>query len=280
MKARISRFAPYVPAYERAWYYLLRFGNALALLFLVLPILVIVPLSFSDSSFLAYPIHGYSLRWYDNLFSSGAWMGTIKNSFIVAPFATLVATILGTLAALGLTRADFKGKGILMAFLISPMVVPVIVVGVGMYLFFVTIHLSDSYLGMVLGHAALGAPFVVITVTATLQGFNQNLVRASLSLGASPVLTFFSITLPLIAPGVISGALFAFATSFDDVVIALFLAGPQQRTLPMQMFGGLRESITPTIAAVATILIIFSTFLLCAMEWLRGRAERRQLSAA
>lgn len=276
---KVQKFAPYVPAYERAWHYLLSFCNALTLLFLVLPILVIVPLSFSDGSFLAYPIRGYSLRWYINLFTSDDWMSTIKNSFIVAPFATLLATFLGTLAALGLTRAEFKGKAVLMAFLISPMVVPVIVVGVGMYLFFVTVNLSDSYLGLVFGHAALGAPFVVITVVATLQGFNQNLVRASLSLGATPVSTFFRITLPLIAPGVISGALFAFATSFDDVVLAMFLAGPQQRTLPMAMFSGLRDNITPTIAAVATILIIFSTLLLLAMEWLRGRSERRQLSS-
>lgn len=261
-----------MPVYERVWYYLLRLFTVLTLVFLILPILVIVPLSFSDGSFLAYPIDRYSLRWYSNLFASDDWMSSIKSSMIVAPLATIVATVLGTLASLGLVRGEFRGKAVLMAFLISPMIVPVIVVGVGMYLFFVTIHLSDSYLGLVLGHAALGAPFVVITVVATLQGFNQNLIRASLSLGASPATTFFKITLPLIAPGVISGALFAFATSFDDVVLAMFLAGPQQRTLPMAMFSGLRENITPTIAAIATILVVMSTCLLLAMEWLRGRS--------
>jgi len=179
--------------------------------------------------------------------------------------------VLGTLAAVGLNKAEFPGKGLVMAVLISPMVVPVVVVGVGVYFFFIDIGLSESYIGLILAHAALGAPFVVTTVSATLQGFNHNLVRASLSLGASPLYTFFRITLPVIAPGLISGALFAFATSFDEVVITLFVAGPDQSTLPRQMFSGIRENISPTIAALATILIVFSTCLLLALEWLRGR---------
>jgi putative spermidine/putrescine transport system permease protein len=175
------------------------------------------------------------------------------------------------MAAIGLNKAEFPGKGLLMAILISPMVVPAVVVGVGVYIFFAQIGLSDSYTGLILVHAALGAPFVVTTVLATLQGFNQNLVRASQSLGASPLTTFFRITLPVIAPGLISGALFAFATSFDEVVVTLFVAGPSQTTLPRQMFTGIRENISPTIAALATILIIFSTCLLLVLEWLRGR---------
>lgn len=253
------------------WFCFSRGFNLLALTFLVLPILVIIPLSFSDSSFLAYPIPGFSLRWYDNLFHSKEWISAAKNSFIVAPMATLIATVLGTLAAVGLNKSDFRGRGLLMAILISPMVVPVVVVGVGVYLFFAQIGLSETYLGLILVHAALGAPFVVTTVSATLQGFNQNLVRASLSLGAGPLHTFFRITLPVIAPGLISGALFAFAISFDEVVVTLFLAGPSQSTLPRQMFTGIRDNISPTIAALATILIIFSTGLLLVLEWLRGR---------
>jgi len=268
-------FPPYTSLAERAWYYTLRGLCALVLLYLVLPILAIVPLSFSDSSFLAYPITGFSLRWYQNLFEAEEWMRAAKNSFIVAPAATLIATVLGTLAATGLSKAEFRGKALLMAVLISPMVVPVIVVGVGMYLFFAPLGLSDSYTALILAHAALGAPFVVTTVLATLQGFNHNLVRASLSLGAGRLTTFFRITLPLIAPGVISGALFAFATSFDEVVVTLFLAGAEQVTLPRQMFTGIRENISPTIAALATILIIFSTTLLLSLEWLRGRAAKR-----
>ncbi len=271
MKTSLPLFPPYLSLAERVWFFFFRGFNILALLFLVLPILVIIPLSFSDSTFLSYPMPGYSMRWYENLFHSDAWIRAAKNSFIVAPMATLIATVLGTLAAVGLNKAEFPGKGLLMAVLISPMVVPAVVVGVGVYIFFAEIGLADSYTGLILIHAALGAPFVVTTVSATLQGFNYNLVRASQSLGASPLRTFFRITLPVIAPGLISGALFAFATSFDEVVITLFVAGPNQTTLPRQMFTGIRENISPTIAALATILIIFSTCLLLVLEWLRGR---------
>lgn len=271
MKTSLPLFPPYLSLAERVWFFFFRGFNLLALLFLVLPILVIIPLSFSDSTFLSYPMPGYSMRWYENLFHSEAWIRAAKNSFIVAPMATLIATVLGTLAAVGLSKAEFPGKGLLMAVLISPMVVPAVVVGVGVYIFFAEIGLADSYTGLILIHAALGAPFVVTTVSATLQGFNYNLVRASQSLGASPLRTFFRITLPVIAPGLISGALFAFATSFDEVVITLFVAGPNQTTLPRQMFTGIRENISPTIAALATILIIFSTCLLLVLEWLRGR---------
>jgi len=277
-KTRLPLFPPYVTRIERVWHYMLRGGNTLILLFLVLPVLVMVPLSFSDSTFLVYPIPGFSLRWYHNLFHSDEWIAAARNSFIVAPLATMVATVLGTLAAMGLTQAQFRGKAILMAVLMSPMIVPVVVVGVGMYLCFVPLGLAGTYLGLILAHAALGAPFVVTTVCATLQGFNHNLVRASLSLGASPFETFLRVTLPIIAPGVISGALFAFATSFDDVVVTLFIAGPSQATLPRQMFAGIRENISPTIAALATILIIFSTCLLLVLEWLRGRNATRRSS--
>jgi len=272
--SKLPLFPPYVSLPERIWFFLVRSLNLLILLFLILPILVIIPLSFSDSSFLMYPIQGFSLRWYQNLLGSEEWIRAAKNSFIVAPAATMIATVLGTLAAVGLNKADFRGKSILMAILISPMIVPVVVVGVGVYLFFVQLGLADSYLGLILAHAALGAPFVVTTVLATLQWFNHNLVRASLSLGASPLRTFFRITLPVIAPGLISGALFAFTTSFDEVVLTLFVAGPNQATLPRQMFAGIKDNISPTIAALATILIIFSTSLLLVLEWLRGRHKR------
>jgi putative spermidine/putrescine transport system permease protein len=268
-------FAPHTSLIERIWYFALRIGCVLTLLYLILPVLAIVPLSFSSSTFLVYPIPGFSMRWYANLVGSDEWRMAAKNSFIVAPSATVVATVLGTLAAMGLTKANFPGKSILMAILISPMIVPVIVVGVGMYLFFAPLGLANTYVGLIAAHAALGVPFVVTTVGATLQGFNHDLVRASLACGASPITTFFRITLPVIAPGVISGALFAFATSFDEVVVTLFLAGANQVTLPRQMFTGIRENITPTIAALATILIVFSTGLLLALEWLRGRNAAR-----
>jgi putative spermidine/putrescine transport system permease protein len=265
---------PVFPAYytlaDKAGWWALRAFCVAMLAFLLLPILAIIPLSFSASSFLAYPMPGFSLQWYQNLFTSAEWGRAAKNSFIVAPAATLIATVLGTLTAVGLARVQFPGKGLLMSVLIAPMVVPIVVVGVACYLFFARIGLADTYLGLIIVHAALGAPFVVTTVLATLQGFNQNLVRASLSLGASPVESFFRVTLPVIAPGVISGALFAFATSFDEVVVTLFIAGPSQVTLPRQMFTGIRENINPTIAAVATLLTIFTTTLMLALEWIRG----------
>ena len=273
----LLRWLPLFPAYatplDKLGWWALRITCVLVLVFLLLPILVIIPLSFSDSSFLVYPIPGWSFKWYENLFTSAEWARATKNSFIVAPAATLIATTLGTMAAVGLARTHFAFKGLLMSLLIAPMVVPIVVVGVSTYLFFAPLGLADSYAGLIIVHAALGAPFVLTTVLATLQGFNHNLVRASLSLGATPLSTFFRITLPVIAPGVISGALFAFATSFDEVVVTLFLAGPEQVTLPRQMFTGIRENITPTIAAVATLLIIFTTSLLLVLEWLRGRRK-------
>ena len=279
MKHVIRTLLPTFPAYatllDKLGWWALRIVCVGVLAFLLVPIIVIVPLSFADSSFLVYPIPGWSLRWYQNLFTSEDWIRAARNSFIVAPLATVIATVLGTLAAVGLVRTDFPFKGALMSLLIAPMVVPIVVVGVATYLFFAPLGLVDSYTGLIIVHAALGAPFVLTTVLATLQGFNHNLVRASLSLGANPVVSFFRVTLPVIAPGVISGALFAFATSFDEVVVTLFLAGPEQVTLPRQMFTGIRENITPTIAAVATLLILFTTSLLLVLEWLRGRREMR-----
>jgi len=271
MKRWLPDFPAYATPLDKLGWWALRAACVGVLAFLLAPILAIMPLSFSDSSFLVYPIPGWSTKWYQNLFTSAEWIRAAKNSFIIAPLATVIATILGTLAAVGLVRTNFPFKGLLMSVLIAPMIVPIVVVGVSTYLFFANIGLGDTYTALIIVHAALGAPFVLTTVLATLQGFNQNLVRASLSLGEGPLRTFFRVTLPVIAPGVISGALFAFATSFDEVVVILFLAGPEQVTLPRQMFTGIRENITPTIAAVATLLILFTTSLLLALEWLRGR---------
>lgn len=264
----------YASPLERTWFYAHRVIAGLILLFLILPILVIVPLSFNSDSFLMYPMAGASLRWYEEIIGSDVWRNALMNSLIVSPAATLLAVVLGTLASIGLVRSDFPGKALLTAILISPMVVPVVIVGVAVYLFFAPLGLAGSYTGLILAHAALGVPFVITTVTATLQGFDYNLVRAAASLGANPVLTFFRVTLPLVAPGIISGGLFAFATSFDEVVVTLFLASPGQATLPRQMFAGIRENISPAIAAVATILIVLSTLMLLTLEWLRQRSEK------
>jgi putative spermidine/putrescine transport system permease protein len=256
---------------ERAWTAALWTTCGLVFFFLLAPILAIVPLSFSSGQFLTYPIPGFSLRWYADFFTSDKWLDGLANSLIVGVSATLLATALGTLASLGLVRARFRGKGLIMGILLSPMIVPLVITAVGFYFFFAPLGLTASYGGLIVAHTALAAPFVVVTVTATLQGFDMNLARASASLGAGPTTTFFKVILPLIAPGVASGALFAFATSFDEVVVVLFVAGPGQRTLPREMFSGIRENISPTITAVATILILFSVMLLLALELLRRR---------
>ena len=268
-----SSLPAYASLFDRVWFVSFRVFCGLVLLFLMLPLLVIIPLSFNSDSFLMYPMSGFSLQWYEDFLTSPAWRQALMNSMIVSPLATLLAMVLGTLAAIGLTRVDFPGKALLTAIIISPMVVPVVIVGVATYLVFAPLGLSGSYLGLVLVHAALGVPFVVTTVSATLQGFDHNLTRAAASLGANPTTSFFKVTLPLVAPGVISGGLFAFGTSFDEVVVTLFLASPAQTTLPRQMFAGIRENISPTIAAVATVLTITSVLMLITLEWLRRRNE-------
>jgi len=263
----------------RLWKGLFNFYAAAVLLFLIVPVLVIVPLSFNSSSFLSYPLSGFSLRWYDTFFHSQEWLGALGNSLLIAPLATLLATVLGVLASMGLVRGEFRGKGIVMAIIISPMVAPVVIIAVGMCFFFAKLSLLNSYLGLVLAHALLGVPFVVITVVAVLKSYDTTLSRAAASLGASPLLTFRKVTLPLIAPGVFSGALFAFAASFDEVVVTLFLASPTQRTLPIQMFAGIRENLDPTIAAAASLMIGASLILLIVMEILRRRGEKMRQSS-
>ncbi|RKT75312.1 putative spermidine/putrescine transport system permease protein [Rahnella aquatilis] len=258
----------------RLWRWCFNFYSAAVLLFLIVPVLIIVPLSFNAGSFLSYPLTGFSLRWYQTFFHSNEWLSSLGNSLLIAPLATLLATLLGVLAAVGLVRGEFRGKSLVMAILISPMIAPVVIIAVGMFFFFARVSLLNSYLGLVLAHALLGVPFVVITVVAILKNYDRNLSRAAASLGASPWTVFRKVTLPLIAPGVFSGALFAFAASFDEVVVTLFLASPRQRTLPIQMFAGIRENLDPTIAAAASLMVGASLILLLVMELLRRRGER------
>jgi putative spermidine/putrescine transport system permease protein len=259
---------------DQAWDYALWAICVLVLAFLILPILIIVPLSFSSGTFLTFPLPGLSLRWYQEFFTSAPWQLSLRNSLIVASATTALATALGTLAALGLTRARLPAQTLLMGLIVSPMVVPLVIVAVGVYFAYAPFGLTSSLLGLTLAHTALAAPFVVITVSATLQGFDPNQARAGASLGASPVVVFRRIILPLILPGVISGALFAFVTSFDEVVVALFVTGPAERTLPRQMFNGIRENISPVIAAAASFVILISVLLLTVLELLRRRNER------
>ncbi len=259
---------------ERIWYYAFRVGCGAVFVFLLFPILTIIPLSFNAGEFLHYPLQGLSLRWYEDFLATDRWAVAIKNSAIVGASSMIVATVLGTVAAVGINRADFPFKRLLVALLISPMMIPLVITALALYLFYARIGLNDTYAGLILAHAILGTPFVLITVSATLQGFDYNLMRAGASLGASPLRVFFKVVAPNIAPGIVSGALFAFATSLDEVVVVLFIAGPAHRTLPRQMFSGIREHLSPTFLAAATVLIVIAALLMVTLELLRKRNER------
>tara|TARA_R110002020_G_scaffold36894_85_gene111276 strand:- start:2151 stop:2999 length:849 start_codon:yes stop_codon:yes gene_type:complete len=272
---------PYAGTGERIWYYSYRVICALIFLFLIFPIIVIVPLSFNAEPYftftkemLTFDPAGYSLRWYRALLGSEEWLFSIRNSFIISISSTIVATTLGTLAALGLSRRHMPFRAAITAILISPMIVPLIITAAALFSFYARVNLANTFFAIIMAHVVLGAPFVVITVTAAMSSFDEQLLRASASMGANQVTTFFKIILPLLLPGVIAGALFAFITSLDEVVVVIFLAGPEQTPMTVRMFSGLREEISPTILALASILVAFSVLLLTVMELLRRRGER------
>jgi putative spermidine/putrescine transport system permease protein len=270
---------PHTLAGRIARYGYLAFCAAI-LIFLVAPIGAIVPLSFNSGSLLSYPLAGLSTRWYQELITSPYWMAAFRNSLIVALATTAISTPLGALAALGMNRLSPRWRPLVMSLLIAPMVAPVIVLATGAYFLYAPLRLTDSYLGLILAHTTLAAPYVVLAVNASLQGFDTGLLRAASSLGATPRLAFIRVLLPMIGPGVAAGAIFAFMTSFDEIVMAIFLAGPEQRTLPLQMFDGVREQISPTITAAASVLIATSVILLGVVELLRRRGARLTASAA
>lgn len=243
----------------------LAFG-ALAVAFLLLPLVAILPLAFTDSVFLVYPISGPSMRWFGALAESQAWTRAIVNSLIIGTGATVVATVVGTLAALGLRRELVPFSGLLRSIFLLPMVVPAVVLGVGMQILYARMGLASSYLGVIIAHAVLCVPFVLVNVSGSLASMDPALERAAASLGASPVAVFRNVTLPLAMPGILTGAVFAFATSLDEVVITLFVAGPNQTTLARQMFSSLRENISPAIAAAAFIIMILTFVLLLAVK--------------
>ena len=273
----------YTPIHYRIWHYTYLTICGLVFFFLIAPLFVILPLSFNAEQYihfsekmLALDPDGFSLRWYKDMIwgTKNPWGLATKNSLIIAFFATIGSTILGTVAALGLSSRHMPYKAAFMALLISPMIVPLIISGTAIFFFMAKVVLAATHTGIILSHIILGTPFVVITVTATLSGFDHSVTRAAASLGSNPVNTFMKVTLPLITPGVISGALFAFVTSFDEVIVVLFLAGLENTTIPIQMWVGLREQLSPTILAVATCLIIMSTLILVSAELLRRRSER------
>ena len=259
---------------ERAVHIGLRLFTGLVMLFLIVPIVAVFPLSFTASQLLVFPLPGLSLQWYEDFFTSELWTGALLNSVVIGAAATVLATVLGTTAALGLHGGRFRAKPWIVGLLCAPLAVPVVITAVASFYFLAALHLVGTFAGLILVHAVLALPFVVITVTATLQGFDATLARAAASLGAPPGHAFRTVTLPLILPGVLSGAVFAFVTSFDELVVAIFLASPQQRTLPRQIFSGVVETISPTVVAAAVVLALVSMALMGLMEALRRRGER------
>jgi putative spermidine/putrescine transport system permease protein len=271
----------YATRSERIWHYVFGVICSVIFFFLVAPVIVIIPLAFNAEPYftfteemLSLDPEGYSMRWFNDLFGSEEWMGSIRNSFIISISSTILATSLGTIAALGLHRRNMPFRGVITAVLISPMIVPLIITAAALFSFFARIGLANTFPGIILSHVVLGTPFVVLTVTASLSGFDETLIRASQSLGANQARTFFKVILPLLLPGVIAGALFAFVTSLDEVVIVNFMAGPAQTPVTVRMFSGLREEISPTILALASLLVALSIVLLTSLELLRRRNER------
>lgn len=275
----------YADLSQKIWHWVFLLICTFVFLFLIAPLLVIIPLSFNAEPYFTFTEgmltldpDAYSTRWYETFLGSEIWRASIVNSILIALASTILATTLGTLAALGLSRPEMPYRAAIMGILISPMIVPLVITAAGIFFFYAQmnqyIQLTGSYLGIILAHTVLGTPFVVITVTATLIGFDRSLIRAGAMCGADPTTVFFKVIMPLILPGVISGALFAFVTSFDEVVVVLFVASVDQQTVPRQMWAGIREEISPTILAVATLLIVVSTLLLAAVELLRRRNER------
>lgn len=246
-------------------------------LFMILPLLAVVPISFSSGSFLSYPLPGFSLQWYERVFSSGPWMQALINSLMIGAVSTLLSTFLGTLAALAFARRDLPVAGTLLGLLISPMIFPPVISGLGMYFLFGHLGLTGTTTGLILAHTVLATPFVLISVAACLQVFDMTLLKAAAMSGASPTRAFITIALPTISPGIASGALFAFMTSFDEIVIALFIGGPSQRTLPRQMFDGIRDTIDPSIVAMSTFLLLVGAAGLLTTTFLTLRAQRNKL---
>jgi putative spermidine/putrescine transport system permease protein len=259
---------------ERIWHVVERLVAVCVLGLLFVPVLVILPISFSAGSMLVLPTPGYSLQWYREIFTSSLWMDAARNSFFTAGVAALLALILGTLAALGIHKIGGWPKRVLSALALAPMLVPIAIVGVAIYFFFARIGLVHTYTGIIMGLTLMSLPYVIIPVSAALEKYNRNMTWAAASLGAHPLKAFFTVTLPLIAPGIISGGLFAFAIAFDELVIPLFIAAPEQQTLPRVIFSGIQENVSPAVAAASVFLCSVTLILMGGAELLRRRMER------
>jgi putative spermidine/putrescine transport system permease protein len=274
--ARAAQSVKHVPASRKIAFrqIVLYVVTGLILFYLVFPVFVVIPVSFSSAKFLQFPPPGFSLQWYDKYFSRSDWTDATLLSFRIGAITAVLATVLGTAASLALVRGRFWGRDLINSFIVSPLIIPSIIVAIGVYFFYARLQIVGKPFALALAHTALAIPFVVINVSATLYGFDERLEYAAMNLGANRWQTFAKVTLPIIRPGVLAGALFAFITSFDELIVALFISGSTAVTLPRKMWDGLRMEIDPTIAAVSTLLIAISVLVLVSAELLRQRAER------
>jgi putative spermidine/putrescine transport system permease protein len=253
----------------RLWLYVL---GALVMLFLLAPTVIVIPMSFSESQYLEFPPRQWSLRWYDHYLSSPEWLQATATSLKAAFFTMLVATPLGTMAAYGLFVSHFRFANLVFLMLVTPIMVPVILVAIGVFYVYVKLRLVNTLLGLVLAHAILAIPLVVVVVSSALKSYDMNQEMAARSLGASRFQAFLLVTLPQIRFSVVTAALLSFLTSFDEVIVAMFVSGGENSTLTRNMFNALRDQIDPTIASISTIMVIISSTLL-AVAQLFGKSK-------
>lgn len=263
----ISKLRANICPRELAWQVVC--GAILA--FLLLPVVLIVLLSFSPNKFMVLPLHGGSLEWWSEFWTTERWLSSLGNSAFIGLCSTAIATILGTMAAIGLKSLDGRPAAILRAICAFPIITPTVIFAVSAYISYAPVGLANSYLGLIVTHAVIASPIVLITVSGVLEGYDENLTRAALSLGASPTQTFRKVVLPIILPGLLAGGFFALAISLDEVVISGMLAGPQQKTLPLELFSGLKEGASPVMAVAATILVSTSVLFTLVLEILKRR---------
>jgi len=254
---------------RRLWLYILA---TLIMIALVLPTIIVIPMSFSDSQYLEFPPREWSLRWYEFYFNSEAWMSATKTSLLAGFLTMLVATPVGTLAAYGLATSTHSMVRFVFLLMITPIMIPVILIAIGAFYVYVQLQIVNTLFGLVIAHTILALPLVLIVVSAALKSFDMSQERAARSLGANRLTAFFMVTLPQIRFSVITAALLAFLTSFDEVIVAMFVSGGDNSTLTRNMFNALRDQIDPTIASISTIMILVSTSLLILTQLL-GRKK-------
>lgn len=249
---------------------------AFVVAWLILPTLVMVPMAFNAAPSFNFPPQGFSLRWFENFFTDPAWLRALSASVGVALLTTVFATSIGTAAALGLAKLQFKGKAALENYFLTPLIVPGIVLAIGLYSVFLRFGLLGTIAGFVAAHTVLALPLVIMNVAASFQGLDDRVQHAAASLGANPVVTFFSVTLPLIAPGVAAGALFAFVTSFDEVILSLFIQSPAMQTLPVKIYRSVTQDTDPTVAAVAVLMMTISVVLILVTQFFSRKKSSRK----